>query len=319
MTEFTAPINGLSLLAPGQALKHVTVNEALLKLDVLIQLTIKEKVDFPPDDADVSDIFIVGDHPEGDFTGQTGALAILRYGIWMFIQAKEGWRAYDKNRAKMIIFDGIRWSDVLGSSSADLTPMLGINTEADSRNRLSVKAEAVLLSHEGEGIQLKLNKSESTSTGSLIYQTGFSGRAEIGLTGSDSLQVKVSFDGMEWTNALQIDPISGVVDAPQGLTSAGKSLLSEDYAPGVLSFKGEIGNHSNLDSYQETGLYHQTSNGSAALGQNYPVPKAGLLSVVTNGSMSFQTYQVWSGAGSLASRSYTRGAYNGIWGAWRDN
>lgn len=84
---------------------------------------------------------------------------------------------------------------------------------ADATNRFSINAPASLFNHAGAGHQVKLNKAAATDTGSFLFQTGFSGRAEFGLTGSDDFQVKVSADGATWFNALQLERTSGRVRA----------------------------------------------------------------------------------------------------------
>ena len=84
---------------------------------------------------------------------------------------------------------------------------------ADATNRLSINAPASLFNHAGAGHQVKLNKSAATDTGSFLFQTGFSGRAEFGLTGSDDFQIKVSGDGSTWFNALQLERTSGRIRA----------------------------------------------------------------------------------------------------------
>ena len=80
---------------------------------------------------------------------------------------------------------------------------------ADATNRLSINAPASLFNHAGAGHQVKVNKAAGTDTGSFLFQTGFSGRAEFGLTGSDDFQIKVSGDGATWFNALAIEAASG--------------------------------------------------------------------------------------------------------------
>jgi hypothetical protein len=84
---------------------------------------------------------------------------------------------------------------------------------ADATNRLSINAPASLFNHAGAGHQVKVNKAAATDTGSFLFQTGFSGRAEFGLTGSDDFQIKVSGDGATWFNALQLERTSGRVRA----------------------------------------------------------------------------------------------------------
>ena len=88
---------------------------------------------------------------------------------------------------------------------------------ADATNRLSINAPASLFNHAGAGHQVKLNKSAATDTGSFLFQTGFSGRAEFGLTGSDDFQIKVSADGATWYNAVQLERTSGRVRAMTAL------------------------------------------------------------------------------------------------------
>ncbi len=63
--------------------------------------------------------------------------------------------------------------------------------------------------------QLKLNKHANTDTASLLYQTNYSGRAEMGLTGDDSFHIKVSADGASWKDALAIDRSTGAVNFTQ--------------------------------------------------------------------------------------------------------
>ena len=90
-------------------------------------------------------------------------------------------------------------------------PKLGVNTSADTTNRLAVSSAATLLSHAGAGHQLKLNKNAAADTLSLLYQTNWSGRAEMGLAGSDDFELKVSADGSTWTTALKTSATGAVL------------------------------------------------------------------------------------------------------------
>src|SRR5690606_20502257 len=84
-------------------------------------------------------------------------------------------------------------------------------------NPLSAKLNNVLFTAltAGEGgdgdLRFKVNKETAGDTASLLFQTGWSGRAEMGLTGGDALSFKVSEDGSSWTEALRLDPPTGVV------------------------------------------------------------------------------------------------------------
>ena len=85
-----------------------------------------------------------------------------------------------------------------------------------------MKANAALLtaqspSESGSGdLRVSLNKTALGNTVSQIYQTNYSGRAEVGLTGDDHFHVKVSADGAAWREAINIDPASGSVSFPSG-------------------------------------------------------------------------------------------------------
>jgi len=103
-----------------------------------------------------------------------------------------------------------------GGGSVNPTPLVGVNATADTTNRLKVSSPASLFDHEGAGHQLKINKDEATDTASVLFQTGYSGRAEFGLAGDDDFHVKVSPDGSAWHEALVIDRASGAVRVKSG-------------------------------------------------------------------------------------------------------
>ncbi|MFN4102376.1 MAG: hypothetical protein ACK4GT_21660, partial [Pararhodobacter sp.] len=96
-----------------------------------------------------------------------------------------------------------------------------IGTPADAVNRLAVAAPAVLLTHQGAGQQVKVHQAAPGDTASLLFQTGFSGRAEMGTAGSDAFAVKVSADGTAWFTALVADPATGRTALPGGLEVTG--------------------------------------------------------------------------------------------------
>ena len=96
-------------------------------------------------------------------------------------------------------------------------PGLDVNTGFAVTNRLSVSALATSLSHEGADHQLKINKGTPGDIASLLFQNGWSGRAEMGLTGSDDFAVKVSADGTLWHDGLGVAHSSGIFSLPNGL------------------------------------------------------------------------------------------------------
>lgn len=101
---------------------------------------------------------------------------------------------------------------------------LGIGgATADAANPLSVRGPGALFDGNTTGHQIRVNKAALTDTGSFLFQTGFSGRAEFGLVGGDDFELKVSGDGSAFTQALVVDGTTGTVNIKQGV-NVGTSL-----------------------------------------------------------------------------------------------
>jgi len=92
---------------------------------------------------------------------------------------------------------------------------VGINATADSTNVLAIKGPASLFDNGGAGHQQKINKKTAGDTASVLYQTNYSGRAEMGLAGDDDFHFKVSPNGSTWYEAIKIDQTTGRVDFPK--------------------------------------------------------------------------------------------------------
>jgi hypothetical protein len=190
----------LPYLAAGQAQKHVTLNESLRILDALVQLAVVSRTEAaPPGSPTEGERYLVPSGASGGFAGHDGEIAAYQDGGWVFFAPIEGWIAWIGDEAMLSAFDGADWVEISGSHQN--LPMVGIAAAADATNRLSIAADASLFNHDGSGHQIKLNKAGIGDTASLIFQTGFSGRAEIGLAGDDKLSFKVSADGSSWYEA----------------------------------------------------------------------------------------------------------------------
>ena len=208
----------LPLIMPSQAQKHVTHNEALTLIDGLMHLVIKAFGETaPPMSAQVDDAFVVGASATGSWFGEDGNIAFNTDVGWRFAVPVEGLIALDISAGRMVIFEQAVWKPLAGFVDIETLPRLGINTSADNENRLALRSNAALLTalETGGGgtgdLRLTLNKENAGKTGTLVFQTGYSARAEIGLAGDDDFRVKVSPDGAAWTEALRIDRTSGAV------------------------------------------------------------------------------------------------------------
>jgi hypothetical protein len=215
-------ILSLPLILPAQAQKHVTHNEALVQLDLIVQLAVLTRtLTTPPGTAVVGDRHIVAAGATGPWAGQAGRVALLEETGWQFTQPLPGWRAHVLAEGQTAVFDGLAWKTPADGPLR--VTQLGVSATADATNRLTVSAPATLLNHAGSGHQLKLNKAAATDTASLLFQTGFSGRAEMGTAGSDNFSVKVSADGVTFFTALEAEAASGRVTLPRPLALGGQA------------------------------------------------------------------------------------------------
>lgn len=203
------PNLSLPYILAAQAQKHVTHNEAVRALDALVQLTVLDRDLTAPPGAPVNgQRYIVAASPTGAWSGHAGHVAAYQDGAWAFFAPAEGWLAWVADEDRLVAWNGASW--VASVATVNPASLVGVNATADGTNRLAVKSDAVLLSWDdatpGSGdMRAKLNKQSAGRTASLLYQTGFSGRAEIGTAGDDKLHVKVSADGSAWTEAMVID------------------------------------------------------------------------------------------------------------------
>ena len=216
MSEITPKLS-LPLIQAAQAQKHVTHNEAIERLDLLAQLTVEEfdAID-PPASPSEGRTWTVGLGATGAWTGQDGLIASWRGGGWLFVTPKQGWRAWSKAADELRVYSGGSWIELpAGTPSLENLPGLGVNATSDLTNRLSLSSDAALFSHDGGGHQLKINKASASDTASLLYQSDWSGRAEMGLAGNEDFSIKVSPDGATFLEALVVDHATGRVSLPQ--------------------------------------------------------------------------------------------------------
>lgn len=150
-----------------------------------------------------------------------------------------------------------------GGETAD---KFGINTTADATNRLAVKSDGVLFSHDdvtpgNDDCVVKVNKKAVGDTGSVQYQTNGSGRAELGLTGDDDFHIKVSPDNFTSVfEALLIDKDNGKIALGGGAPDAQATLSIKGTATGAnpdLVLYGEAkGRFQNFDVYSGDQTFH---------------------------------------------------------------
>ena len=133
---------GLPLLAAAQAQKHVTHNEALLRLDALTHLSVVTRALASPPPAVDGERYLVAAAPSGAWAGQPGMLALAQGGGWVFVAPRKGWRLWVEDEARLLAFDGAQWRDPFTITELPAVARLGINATADDVNRLAVASAA---------------------------------------------------------------------------------------------------------------------------------------------------------------------------------
>lgn len=101
---------GLPLLQPAQAQKHVTINEALMRLDGLVNLVLQSAATAAPPAAVTDGVcFAVPANGSGAWAGKGGQIAIGTNGGWAFAAAQTGQRAWIADQGCHAVWDGKVW------------------------------------------------------------------------------------------------------------------------------------------------------------------------------------------------------------------
>jgi len=217
---------GLPYLAAGQMQKHVTLNEALTRLDALIQTAVASRtIMTEPEAPDDGRLYILPEGAEGPGWSAFAAGTLIRVesGGWTGIEVADGQLVWVEDEAAFVVRDGDGWSP-LGARIGEVGPLerLGLGATADEANPFVAKLNKALwtaleAASGGDGdLRLTLNKEAPVDVLSLLFQSGYGGRAELGLIGDDDLSLKVSADGAVWRPALSVDQATGRVSFAQG-------------------------------------------------------------------------------------------------------
>lgn len=103
----------LPLLAAGQAQKHVTVNEALSRLDLLVMLAVKSRtLAAPPASPAEGDRYAVPAGGQDAWAGRDQMVAAFLNGGWDFIQPFAGWRAFVEDEGAEVTFAAGVWTEL---------------------------------------------------------------------------------------------------------------------------------------------------------------------------------------------------------------
>lgn len=280
--------NSLNLELPyveeAQAQKHVTVNEAFRRLDALVQLTVIDRTTTaPPGSPSEGDRYIIASPATGAWSGRVGEVAAYLDGAWAYFEPQEGWLAFIADEDALGVFDGSSWSLLSSSDAAETAPKFGINTTADTTNRLAVRSNAALFAPATGGtgdVRIVATKDTSGDVVSYLFQNNFSGRAEFGLIGSDDFSLKVSADGSAFSQAFTVDRASAEVAFDEAISVAGSATLSGT----ALTFSSGLGLSLGAGGDVDSLAVGDAALGVATSGTDNVAVGAAALGAVTSGA-----------------------------------
>lgn len=213
----TTPHHDLPLLAASQAQKHVTHNEAITLIDGLLQLSVISRTqNTPPTNPSEGDRYLVGSSPTDEWLNQAGHLAFYVSSSWRYSVPQVGWFAWIEDEAIYLSYSGTDWGAAVVEAQQEVS-QFGINAGSDSYNRLTVKSDAILISHDdvtpGSGdIRINCNKASDGHVAAFLFQSNYGGRGEFGLLGNNDFTIKTTPDGGSWASALIARSADGAVE-----------------------------------------------------------------------------------------------------------
>jgi len=182
----------LPLLQAAQAQKHVTVNEALTRLDAVAQLRLVSDTEtVPPLSAIEGTAYAVPNGAVNAWDGHIGEIAVFVNGGWVFMTPKTGWKAWIESISDSAVFDGNSWQPRVVAMTASGASMAFHLIEFDhvispgSNNYTSVLMDESML----------------------VY--GITGRVTQEITGSGLTAFQIGVYGIEDRYGASLDPTQG--------------------------------------------------------------------------------------------------------------
>ncbi|CAN5137781.1 DUF2793 domain-containing protein [soil metagenome] len=227
MSNDATPRLSLPFVAAGQAQKHITVNEALGKLDGLVQLAVQSRtvVAQPASPADGT-IHILPSGATGSAWLDMAAGLLARHadGAWEALTPKVGWLAWVIDEGLALIHDGAGWtplSSTFKALTAARSPFLAATRFEIVEQEVTLSGASVATTVLIPARAIVLGVSTRTSvaiTGATSYSCGVSG--DVGKFGS-SLGVAKNAN-----NVGVVGPTAYYADTPVVITAAGGNFTA---------------------------------------------------------------------------------------------
>ena len=222
MSNDATPRLSLPIVAAGQAQKHITVNEALGKLDGLVQLAVQSRtVAAQPSSPADGAIHILPTGATGAswFDKAAGLLARHADGVWETLTPAAGWLAWIIDEGLALIHDGQNWTP-LSSTFKNLT---AARSPFFAATRFEILEQELTLSGASVATTVMIP--------SRAIVLGVSTRTSVAITGATSYSCGVSGDAAKFgaslgvaknaTNVGVIGPTAYYADTPVVITATG--------------------------------------------------------------------------------------------------
>jgi hypothetical protein len=185
---------GVTLVEQSQSQKEVTVNEALTRIDALLNSgVISRTTNTPPVSPTSGDLYIVGASPTGAWSGQAAKLAYYDQ-IWRFITPKNGSAFWVNDEAKSYVYDTSTWVPAISNDLAALEALTtnGIAVRTATNNWVTRSITA------GVGISVA-NGSGVGGDPIITFIAGFSNMSDSGISSPANGETLVYSGGL-WRN-----------------------------------------------------------------------------------------------------------------------
>ena len=208
----------------------MTHNEAIRVLNAIAQRSSLERgLEASPAPPSDGYRYIVATSAAGAWSWQDLEIGANQDGAGIVYAPVKGWLAWVEDQALLAVRAGSDWVEA-GPGGDGIFDTVRISATAYANQRLTLMSPASLFDHEGNGHQHKINKAADNDTASLLFQTGYSGRAEFGTTGDDDFHVKVSPDDSGWSEALIVkNATDNVVFPNTAIIPGGGFLIKGDF------------------------------------------------------------------------------------------
>ena len=258
----TSPNLQLAYLMAAQSQKHVTYNEAMRALDVLVQQAVLDKdlAAAPASPAD-GDRYIVAAGPTGAWAGQAGKIAAYQDGAWAFYSPREGWLAWVADEDVLYVHDGAGWDELAvagGGGGAALDALGALTPAADRLPYFTGASSAALAPFTSFGRSLVDDADASAARATLGL-----GTAATQNTGTSGGNVPLLNGANTWSAAQTISYDAGgaaqlaIVDSTRG--------LSTSFRYNGTAGQGELKIQSNLGTFNVLSIQNLHASGFSAI------------------------------------------------------